>query len=129
MLPRPLSSVLRGTTLEIRHALTHEFWESHISGADYCRVFRVLLCVIWPLDVMDSVHSIDSTLTDTTPVNHGVFSKAFITGYSMYQLLLRLTLTGVLSLFLAVVSSSRRPVCSQRGSFAGPKDSTGVFSI
>ena len=125
----PLSSVLRCTTLEIQHTLTHEFWESQISGSDNCRVFRVLLCVIWSLDITGSIHSIDSSLTDTSHVNHGFFSKAFIAGCSVHQLLLRPTLTGVPSLFLAVVSSSRTPVCSQRGNLAGPKDPTGVFSI
>lgn len=81
------------------------------------------------LDIMDSVHSIVSSLTDTSHVNHGVFSRAVIAGCSMHQLLLRLTLTGVLSLFLAIVSSSRKPVYSQGGDFAGQKDLTSVFSI
>lgn len=129
MLPCPLSSVLQGTTLEIQHIITREFWKSQVSEADNCRVFRILFCVVWSLDNTDSVHSIDSSLTNKIRVNHGVFSKAFVAGCSMRQLLLRPTLTGVPSLFLAVVSSSRRLVCSQRGNFSGPKDPTGIFSI
>lgn len=85
--------------------------------------------MMWSLVITDNVHTIDSRLTDTSRVKHGVFSQAFIAGCSMHQLLLRPTLTGVPSLFLAVVSSSRRPGSSQRGNFAGPKDPTGLFSI
>jgi len=85
--------------------------------------------MIWSSDTADSVHSIDSSLTHTFHVNHGAFLKAFITGCSVHEFFLRQILTGVLSLFLAVVSSSRRPICRQRDNIAGPKDSTAVFSI
>lgn len=74
-----LSSVLRSTVLEIWHVLTHEFWENKILRKDNnCVVFRVLLCVIWALNVTDGAHSIESSLTNAFYVNYNVFSQVVI---------------------------------------------------